>query len=244
MRTSGEGIEGTCLKSGGTDMKRNVSLLEISDGRLYSYNDMVKANCRGCRGCSSCCRGMGNSIILDPYDIYRLQAGLGQGLTGLMEEGKVELNVVDGCILPNLKMTGEQEACAFLDEWGRCSVYEYRPGICRLFPLGRYYEDGSFKFFLQTGECAARNRSKVKVGRWIDTPELYKNHDFICRWHDLLEKAGESSAACGKDETVKLLNMALLQIFYMMEYDVNQDFYIQFENRCDQFEAVLEQLGL
>ena len=40
-------------------MERNVSMDEISDGRLYGLNDMVKADCRDCEGCSACCRGMG-----------------------------------------------------------------------------------------------------------------------------------------------------------------------------------------
>ena len=34
-------------------MKRNVSLEEISDGKLYTSNDMVKADCGDCAGCSS-----------------------------------------------------------------------------------------------------------------------------------------------------------------------------------------------
>lgn len=51
----------------------------------------------------------------------------------------LELNVVDGMVLPNLKMAGEEEACLFLKD-GRCSIHGYRPGICRLFPLGRIYE--------------------------------------------------------------------------------------------------------
>ena len=58
-------------------MKRNVSFEEISDGRLYKINDMVKADSRGCRGCYKCCTGMGNSVTLDPYDVYRLQKGSG-----------------------------------------------------------------------------------------------------------------------------------------------------------------------
>ena len=61
-------------------MKRNVDLNEISDGRLYSSGDMVKADCRGCEGCSACCRGMGSSIILDPMDIWRLYRGTGKDL--------------------------------------------------------------------------------------------------------------------------------------------------------------------
>ena len=117
-------------------MKRNVSLEEISDGRLYSRNDMVKAGCGDCKGCSSCCSGMGNSVILDPYDIYRLTALMGSTFEELMQ-GKIELNVVDGIILPNLSMSSGTETCAFLNEQGRCSIHAYRPGICRLFPLGR-----------------------------------------------------------------------------------------------------------
>lgn len=125
-------------------MKRNVSLEEISDGRLYGYNDMVKADCHGCRGCHKCCTGMGNSVILDPYDMWRIRKGLNKSLQEFLEEGKVELHVVDGCILPNLAMTGTEEACGFLDREGRCSIHAFRPGVCRLFPLGRYYEEGIF----------------------------------------------------------------------------------------------------
>ena len=46
-------------------MLRNVDLSEISDGKLYDANDMVKADCKGCEGCSACCRGMGKSIVLE-----------------------------------------------------------------------------------------------------------------------------------------------------------------------------------
>ena len=52
-------------------MEREIDLKEISDGRLYSSSDMVKADCGDCKGCSACCQGMGSSILLDPYDIYR-----------------------------------------------------------------------------------------------------------------------------------------------------------------------------
>ena len=108
-------------------MLRNVSLEEISDGRLYGLNDMAKLGCNDCVGCSSCCRGMGNTIVLDPYDVWRLTGGLGVSLQQLLA-GHLELNVVDGIILPNLKLAGESEQCTFLNESGRCSIHPYRPG--------------------------------------------------------------------------------------------------------------------
>ena len=50
----------------------NKNLEEISDGKRYGLNDMVRAACNDCAGCSSCCEDMGESIILDPLDIYEL----------------------------------------------------------------------------------------------------------------------------------------------------------------------------
>lgn len=165
-------------------MERNVTMAEISDGKLYSRDDMVKAGCDDCRGCSACCHGMDNSIVLDPYDVYRLTTLRGDTLEHLLEEKKVEWNVVDGQILPNLALrSGADEACGFLDEAGRCRIHAYRPGICRLFPLGRFYENGSFQYFLQIHECKKENRTKVKVKKWIDTPDLKRYEAYISRWH-------------------------------------------------------------
>ena len=50
----------------------NRDLLEISDGKLYGNNDMAKISCHDCAGCSSCCQDMGESIWLDPYDVFQL----------------------------------------------------------------------------------------------------------------------------------------------------------------------------
>lgn len=228
----------------GVEMKRNVSLEEISDGRLYKGNDMVKADCHGCKGCHKCCTGMGSSVILDPYDVYRMQQGLGKSLPELLTEGFVELNVVDGAILPNLRMTGREERCVFLDGEGRCSIHGVRPGICRLFPLGRYYENGDFQYFLQIHECAASERSKVKVSKWIDTPEQGRNHEFLCKWHALLNSLEEAVAGEENSDRSKQLNLLLLQTFFMQLYETEKDFYEQFEVRCTDFRQLSEAYGM
>ena len=219
-------------------MKRNVRMEDISDGKLYTANDLVKADCGDCEGCSACCRGMGSSIVLDPLDIYRLTTGLGVRFEQLLSD-KIELNVVDGIILPNLKMGGEKECCAFLNEEGRCSIHGIRPGICRLFPLGRFYEDGGFKYFLQIHECKKENRTKVKVKKWIDTPDLKKYESFISEWHYfLLELQGKLLKI--EEEKVKTINMFLLQSFFLEPYKVEEDFYEQFDHRMKKVKQYLQ----
>lgn len=210
-------------------MERNIDMKEVSDGKLYTANDMVKADCGGCQGCSACCQGMGSSITLDPLDIFRLCCGLQTDFSGLMVD-KIELNIVDHLILPNLKMAaGEKEACAFLNAEGRCSIHGYRPGICRLFPLGRLYEAGAFQYFLQVHECPKPNKSKVKVKKWLDTPELKKYEQFICDWHYYLKDLQKKVEA--DPEQIKPVSMEVLNRFYIMPYDVEKDFYGQFYER-------------
>ena len=210
-------------------MKRNVSLAEISDGRLYKASDMVKADCGGCNGCSRCCHGMGNSIILDPYDVYRMTTGMGKSMQELLA-ASVELNVVDGVILPNLKMaSGNTEACSFLNPEGRCSIHAFRPGICRLFPLGRFYENGSFKYFLQVHECPKPNKTKVKIKKWLDTPDLKRYETYICDWHYYLRDLKTRIEA--HPEQMKGISMDVLQKFYLTPYDSTADFYTEFYER-------------
>ncbi|MCD8347731.1 MAG: YkgJ family cysteine cluster protein [Lachnospiraceae bacterium] len=246
-------------------MKRQVSLEEISDGRLYGRHDMVRAGCGGCRGCSACCHGMGKSAILDPLDVSRLTQGTGLPVDVLLGE-KLELNVVDGIILPNLAMTGEEEACGFLNEDGRCSIHPFRPGVCRLFPLGRYYvkkddwtekhssslnpsgedtkETGSamdFRYFLQVNECPAPNKTKVRVEKWLDQPQLSRYEAYILAWHNFLERA-EVLVAEETDETVvKNINLYLLKQFFIKPYEPEEDFYAQFEARLAAAETLLWQ---
>lgn len=214
-------------------MKRQAALEEISDGRLYGLNDMVKADCGGCEGCAACCQGMGRSVVLTPLDIYRLEKGTGMSFGELMT-GTVELNLADGLILPNLKMKGEQEVCAFLGKNGRCTVHAYRPDICRLFPLGRFYENGRFRYFLQVKECRKENRAKIKVKKWLDIPDLKKHEQFIQDWHDYLKNVEEAADRDSQDTKRKELTMQLLKIFYIRPYRTEEDFYSQFYERFEE----------
>lgn len=213
-------------------MKRNVDINEISDGRLYSSGDMVKADCHDCEGCSECCRGMGSSIILDPMDIWRIQKGIGKGFQALLEEGKIELNLADGMILPDLKMDTEREACPFLDSRGRCSIHDCRPGLCRLFPLGRYYEDKGFKYFIQIHECRKSDRGKIKIKKWLGIPNLKAYENYIMEWHAFLNQC-ENALETLSEENVRILEMYVLRRFYETAYMAADEngFYEEFSSR-------------
>ena len=216
----------------------NKNLEEISDGKRYGLHDMVRAACNDCEGCHSCCEDMGDSILLDPLDVYLLQKNLKTKIETLIEK-KIELRMVDGLILPNLMMDEKTNCCVFLNEEGRCSIHAFRPGICRLFPLGRIYEEGKLAYLLQREGCVKENRSKVKVSKWLDTPELKKNQKFLVDWHDFRKEMEKIVQETLDENTVKTITMFLLHTFFLQPYDENADFYEQFYERLGRIQSVL-----
>ena len=230
-------------------MYRDQSIEEIYDGKIYGVNDLAKIGCDGCKGCSTCCHGMGGSIVLDPLDVHRLATGLGAEPAALLQEhleadpdtgernsspARMELGMVDGLILPNLRLTGEDEACTFLNAEGRCSVHGIRPGVCRLFPLGRYYDgSGDYTYIVQAGECPYPVKSKVKIKKWIDTPDYASYHGFVLKWHEFQKKM-QVCAAEGNPEEIRALCIRILQVFYLTPYP-KDGFYEEFERRLKAF---------
>jgi len=140
-------------------------------------------------------------------------------------------------IVPNLKMDGQEEACVFLDTGGRCSIHPFRPGICRLFPLGRYYEEHGFRYFLQIHECRKKDRGKTKVRKWLDTPNLTAYERYITDWHGFLTDCQEAAGTLDEDQ-MRTLNLYALRTFYQSEYKTD-DFYQEFYTRLGQARETL-----
>lgn len=213
--------------------------------RLYELSDMAKTGCHNCEGCSLCCQGMGESVVLDPLDGYRLTVSLQQPFEAFLEK-QIALHAEDGIILPHVVMTGADKSCVFLNEQGRCSIHAFRPGLCRTFPLGRNYEAGKLTYFLLEEQCPKQNKTKVKVSKWIDTPLLPQNQEFLIRWHYLVKKLKERAKALqvleknesGIQEELKNMSLRLLQIFYIRPYEKDVDFYSQFHERTAEMEKI------
>lgn len=219
-------------------MEQEWDLTDISDGKLYDIDDLVKVGCRDCKGCSACCHNMGNSIVLDPYDIYQLATGLGQTVEELLATA-LELRIVDGIILPDLRMQGDSGSCHFLNTEGRCSIHKFRPGFCRMFPLGRLYENQKFRYFIQVKECKAGNRTKVKIRQWLDIPEYKQYEAFIADWHFWLkEYQDQIKQGVLKGEALKQFNLQLLTVFFLTPYNTQQDFYQQYAQRREAIKAL------
>lgn len=160
-------------------------------------------------------------------------------MAGLLESGAAALTVWEGMILPHLQMNEATGACSFLSPEGRCGIHDYRPGMCRLFPLGRNFEDGQMNYFLLEQACENKSRSKIRVSRWLGIEPAERYHAFVLLWHDFRREIVDILSEA-EEEQAKQLNLFLLRTFYLAPYDLNDDFYEQFERRVTHIRNAFE----
>lgn len=248
--------------------------------RFYNSTEMARVSSSACAGCGACCRGMGDTVVLDPYDIWLLTNGLHRDFRELLDES-IDLHIEEKLILPHLamrdssaaeaeggstsrqvfsdstknphepsnrsgseggseekrKQEGYSEDCFYLGTDGKCTIHEFRPGICRLFPLGRQYEGDKVSYFVVEGGCvrSGRGLSKVRIDKWLGIPELDRYEQFKARWHTLVRSLQTMLSAQSSVEIVRQINRYFLQVFFMTPYR-GRDFYLQADRRIHLFE--------
>ena len=207
-------------------MRTTNILNEISDGKLYDIEDMVKADTCGCNGCSDCCKDVGDLVVLTPFDIYEMTTYLNTDFDKLLGD-KILLRENNKITLPYLKMQDENKNCSFLDKNGRCTIHSKRPNICRLFPLGRAYQDNDFKYFLQVDNCPKDELKDVKVSQWINIENYNENKKFILEWYKFIKALTFRLKFVRDEKEIAHINEFLLDNFYRVKID--NDFYKSFE---------------
>lgn len=186
--------------------------------RLYGAQDMARISSRACAGCGACCRGMGDTIVLDPYDVWQLALCTGKAFEALLGTA-VDLHVEEGVILPHLMMRKDTQSCVFLGEDGKCTVHAFRPGICRLFPLGRQFGGEKTSYFIVPQGCVKGGLSKVRIDRWIGIPNLSVYENFKAHWHETVRALEARVASEESEETRRNINLYFLQTFFMAPYE-------------------------
>ena len=216
-------------------MLRDVDLSEVTDGKLYNKDDSVRVTCDDCRGCSECCKTVGDTILLDPFDIYNLEKALYKSFAEMVEK-EIEIRLIDNVVLPNIMMQEDSDACGLLDENGRCTIHSLRPGFCRLFPLGRLYdEDSNFNYIIQVKECRYPDKGYALVKDWLGIEDLDKYERFIKDWHSFTKNIGAFLDECTDENEFKKYSWLPLRVFFEPKYDTKRDFYEQFYERMRRF---------
>ena len=175
-------------------------------------------------------------------DLQQFMRGLRSLLQRDVRHG-IDLHVEEGVILPHLMMKKDTGGCYFLGEDGRCTIHAYRPGICRLFPLGRQYDEEKTSYFIVPEGCVKGGLSKVRIDKWLGIPDLPAYEDFKSRWHSFIRTLTARIAAEQSDEIRRNINLYFLRLFFVQPYNQNPSastFYEDVSDRMKRFaDAVL-----
>lgn len=212
-------------------MEHKVNLNEISDGTLYRLNDMARLGCNSCHGNSSCCHFAQDTITLDPFDIYELSLATGFNFEELFAKQLISLSPADKLLMPHLKFSSDGDACPFLEASGLCSIHAHRPGLCRLFPLARYFHDNTLHYIHQIHECPYSNAPKVKIKKWLGVTDAQQYENFLLRWNRIVSDTKNALEKAADNAELSARTTTFLKKYYFLPYDTSKDFYTQFQAR-------------
>ena len=147
------------------------AFLDNLDKRLEKYSELHKEHIKCCLGCSSCCEK--GDYPLSQIELEYLM----QGFAALSDKNKITVQ-------NNIKNIVKGGACPFLIE-KCCSVYPFRPIICRVHGLAYICHDNIVK----VPYCAHEGKNYTNVykngeieinpvSENLDTAELLKDFDF------------------------------------------------------------------
>lgn len=170
------------------NLKTKIGCLE----RFLGPGDTFKFTCDRSGRC--CQDRFEDHIILSPYDVLRLRKNLQIDSVEFSEKYAIKILGADSQ-LPIMLLDFEERnenknKCPFLDPKG-CAVYEDRPHVCRLYPVGRFIdmEFNSYYFLSKTGEhCKAGSGKEYTIEEWLEKIEIGSYLDWNDKFNSLLMK--------------------------------------------------------
>jgi len=190
---------------------------------------------------TKCCAAL--NLILTPYDIVRMKNCLNISSDEFLET-YTETKFDDRNRFPmiNLKMNPDQDKrCPFVTPDG-CTIYEDRPGACRIYPLGRAAlkvdreKDIREKFFIvDEDHCLGFQEEKEwTIQEWASNEGVDEYNAMNDRWLEIIT----SQKSLGPDKDVP----RKVQMFYMASYNLDKFRTFIFDSRFFDLFQVDEEL--
>ncbi len=200
-----------------------------------------------CRLCGNCCRNLRGNLMPEQIDAYRLARFLRErGEVEYMEDFYTRYtypDMLEGFFPVFLINTVDpDDSCVFLKD-GRCSVYEARPRVCRLYPFTAFpgQRGKAFHFF----QCMDNNSAHFSDGKILVKDWMYQNfsredREFLTAESDTLIELGRLLKAMSTDGRKENLFQILYYRYY--NYDLDQPFMPQYKENTEELKRILQEL--
>ena len=202
-----------------------------------------------CTSCGNCCRGVKDQIMLEPLDAYRLAQHLRHRTDSVETIEDVYSQYTHPAMLEEiypvflLNTRTEDQSCVFLRD-SRCSVYDGRPRVCRLYPFT--VENGHRGRRFAYYQCIDQHAAHFKGGRVSVEEWMYQNftrdaREFIEAENTSLRELGKLLLGFDTEDRKRFMFQLLYYRYY--NYDLDQPFQPQYEtNQRLLLEALRQEL--
>ncbi|MBW1980158.1 MAG: YkgJ family cysteine cluster protein [Deltaproteobacteria bacterium] len=170
---------------------------------------------------TKCCAKL--DLILTPYDVIRLKTRLNLSSKVFLRRYTTSYVAEEyGAPLVKLKMNEDKDRkCPFVGPQG-CSVYEDRPGACRMYPVGRaaskipgMAKAGEYYFLVKEAHCLGFQQKKEwTIDEWLEDQGL----SIYNTMNDLFLDV----TAGIQPNIMKSLNEKQIGMFYMACYNLDE----------------------
>lgn len=200
-----------------------------------------------CRLCGNCCRNLRGNLMPEQIDAYRLACFLRErGEVEYMEDFYTRYtypDMLEGFFPVFLINTVDpDDSCVSLKD-GRCSVYEARPRVCRLYPFTAFPgQRGKAFHFFQCMDCNSAHFSdgKILVKDWMYQNFSREDREFLTAESDTLLELGRLLKAMSTDGRKENLFQILYYRYY--NYDLDQMFMPQYKENTKELKRILQEL--
>ena len=186
--------------------------------------------------------------MLEPMDIYLLSRFLrdrGEPIEGpedLLAQYTHPDVLAERLPIFLLNTEGPENACVFLKD-GRCSVYEARPRVCRLYPFTAFpgQRGKAFNFF----RCMDNHSTHFSDGKILVKDWMYQNfsredREFLTAESSNLLELGRLFKAMSPDQFKENLFQILYYRYY--NFDLDQPFMPQYEKNMEELTHILQDI--
>jgi uncharacterized protein len=190
-------------------------LLRGLEGNTFSFCCHKGVDCF-----TKCCAAL--QLILTPYDILRMKQRLGISSDRFLEtytHTRIDRHPRFPMLL--LRMNDDpDQTCPFVGPEG-CSVYEDRPGACRIYPLARAAQraplgkETNEKFFVvKEKHCRGFEEDRLwTVESWMSDQELLPYNEMNDQWLEVIS----SPQSLGSEADIP----RKLQMYFMVSYNLD-----------------------
>ena len=225
------------------DIVENLESMTIGLDETFKFH---------CNMCGKCCIHR-EDILLSPKDIYNMSKELQLSTEDLFKQYcEVYIGPDSRVPIVRLKPRGSVKRCPLLKN-RKCMVYQAKPTVCAMFPVGRCIvatnkkegikdiSKGQFQYIFNNPGCGDASETYT-VREYLESFGIPVEDGFFLKWQQAIFDMGKFFRKIEKavsQETMELVWTAAFTGMYL-HYDIGQEFVPQFESNSKSFFDMLD----